>query len=212
MRLNKQKIRLGDLIEAEVRKQQYQIKDFADKINTTRDNLYKIFGRSSLDTDLLKRISLALGHNYFRDIADDMDLIYGEELNEEELLNRKAVSQFWDVVPAVLQSLGKSSDIMVTDNSNDFPVPDFLLIDYNITFTIGETFLNRFGVNKLLPIEAVKNEEGDLVEISKNLLDGTKTLNIEIKYRQKKEWERLIKYAFEVLSKYKIIESWNGRI
>ena len=141
-----------------------------------------------------------------------MDLIYGEELNEEELLNRKAVSQFWDVVPAVLQSLGKSSDIMVTDNSNDFPVPDFLLIDYNITFTIGETFLNRFGVNKLLPIEAVKNEEGDLVEISKNLLDGTKTLNIEIKYRQKKEWERLIKYAFEVLSKYKIIESWNGRI
>jgi len=39
---------------------------FAKKISTSRRNVYMIFERSSIDTDLLARISRVLHHDFFR--------------------------------------------------------------------------------------------------------------------------------------------------
>lgn len=45
---------------------------FARQINCHRANVYDIFSRQSIDTDLLRRISIVLGHNFFEDLARDI--------------------------------------------------------------------------------------------------------------------------------------------
>ena len=51
---------------------------FARRINCHRANVYDIFSRPSIDCDLLARISIALNHNFFADLAAEID----EELND----------------------------------------------------------------------------------------------------------------------------------
>ena len=52
--------RIGKKIEAELRRQKYPITAFAEKINCTRSNVYNIFKRYSVNTQLLGRIAAAL--------------------------------------------------------------------------------------------------------------------------------------------------------
>ncbi|MCM1449408.1 MAG: hypothetical protein NC082_03630 [Clostridiales bacterium] len=42
------------------------------KLNCHRVNVYDIFNRSTIDTELLRRISLVLGHDFFQDLSDDL--------------------------------------------------------------------------------------------------------------------------------------------
>ena len=43
----------------------------AKKINCDRTNIYKIFQRPSIDTELLSRISKALEHDFFLDLSEE---------------------------------------------------------------------------------------------------------------------------------------------
>jgi plasmid maintenance system antidote protein VapI len=58
-------VHIGKIIEVELKKKRYSVSEFAKIINTDRNNVYHIFKRKSLDTDLLYKISIALGHNFF---------------------------------------------------------------------------------------------------------------------------------------------------
>lgn len=42
---------------------------FAKLLNCDRTNIYKIYSRSSIDTDLLLRINSVLSHDFFSDIS-----------------------------------------------------------------------------------------------------------------------------------------------
>ena len=44
---------------------------FARQLNCDRRNVYNIFARSTIDTELLRRISIILDHNFFKDLSDD---------------------------------------------------------------------------------------------------------------------------------------------
>ncbi len=46
---------------------------FAKCLNCHRVNVYDIFKRRTIDTELLWRISVILKHNFFRDLADEFD-------------------------------------------------------------------------------------------------------------------------------------------
>lgn len=46
---------------------------FASRLNCDRRNVYDIFRRPTIDTQLLSQISLILGHNFFRDISDILE-------------------------------------------------------------------------------------------------------------------------------------------
>ncbi len=59
-------IHIGKLIEAELRRQERPVSWFARKLYCERTNVYDIFKRRSIDTDMLLRISLVLHHNFFR--------------------------------------------------------------------------------------------------------------------------------------------------
>lgn len=58
-------IHIGRLIEEELRRQGRSVSWFAERLYCDRTNVYSIFKRKSLDTDLLLRISQILNYNFF---------------------------------------------------------------------------------------------------------------------------------------------------
>ena len=68
-------IHIGELIKRRLQEIERNPTWLAKKINCDRTNIYKIFQRSSIDTELLSRISKALGHNFFADLSEEQNSI-----------------------------------------------------------------------------------------------------------------------------------------
>lgn len=62
---------IGHIIHSELKRQRRSPAWLALLIGCDRTNVYKIFRRESIDTKTLKRISKALEHNFFEDLAAD---------------------------------------------------------------------------------------------------------------------------------------------
>lgn len=59
------KVHIGEIIREELERQERSVSWLARKLYCDRTNVYKIFRRSTIDTDLLMRISVALEHDFF---------------------------------------------------------------------------------------------------------------------------------------------------
>lgn len=57
---------IGTLIKVELERQERTVSWFARKLNCDRSNIYKLFRRSTIDTELLLRISTILHYNFFQ--------------------------------------------------------------------------------------------------------------------------------------------------
>ena len=57
---------IGKLIQEELRRQQRTVVWLAQSLKCNRTNIYKIFHRPNIDTDLLLQISLLLDCDFFR--------------------------------------------------------------------------------------------------------------------------------------------------
>lgn len=57
---------IGQLIEDELRRQERSVTWLSRKIHCDRRNVYDIFGRADIDTNLLYRISVALRTDFFK--------------------------------------------------------------------------------------------------------------------------------------------------
>ncbi|MBP5368560.1 MAG: XRE family transcriptional regulator [Bacteroidales bacterium] len=68
-------IHLGKLIRQELNRQKRSVTWLADIIKCDRTNCYNIFNRQYIDIELLKRISRALKHNFFNELARNMDYV-----------------------------------------------------------------------------------------------------------------------------------------
>lgn len=60
---------VGKLILEELKKQGRTARWFAEQIPCERTNVYKIFKRPDIDTDLLQRICIILEHDFFCDLS-----------------------------------------------------------------------------------------------------------------------------------------------
>lgn len=58
-------VHIGQIIETELHRQERSVTWFANKLYCDRTNVYSIFKRKSIDTELLLRISTVLHHNFF---------------------------------------------------------------------------------------------------------------------------------------------------
>ena len=67
-------VHLGKLIHTELNNQGRSVTWFAEQLNFNRTNAYNIFKKENLDTELLKRICLILGFNFFQALCSEMDL------------------------------------------------------------------------------------------------------------------------------------------
>ena len=61
---------LGHLIQEELKRQKRTKTWLAETINCDRSNCYAIFKRKFINVELLEKISIALGRNFFNDLAE----------------------------------------------------------------------------------------------------------------------------------------------
>ena len=186
--MESEKLTIGKLIEKEVRKQQIPITEFARLICCQRNNVYDIF-------------------KFFKELADDLELINEEEMSGADVKKQKAVSQFFEVVPNILRELGKPSTIIFCklDDSGyeDCATPDFGLPDYFITFTIGDTLQERIGNNLALPIGVVHDSTNNCeVEVCTNVVYGSVCVNVKLDYKTQDEWRKVLLLAFETYDRF----------
>lgn len=66
-----EKLHIGFEIKCELQRQERSVAWFARKLCCDRSNVYDIFKRRSIDTELLLRISLVLGRNFFLHYIDE---------------------------------------------------------------------------------------------------------------------------------------------
>lgn len=64
---------IGKSIEYELRNQERSVVWLARKLNCNRTNIYKIFNQSTIDTELLLRISNVLQRNFFEEYINRLD-------------------------------------------------------------------------------------------------------------------------------------------
>lgn len=205
--MESEKLTIGKLIEKEVRKQQIPITEFARLICCQRNNVYDIFKRSKIDILQLKQISKVLRRNFFKELADDLELINEEEMSGADVKRQKAVSQFFEVVPNILCEMGKPSTIIFCKldepGYEDCATPDFGLPDYFITFTIGDTLKERIGNNLTLPIGVVHDSANNCeVEVCTNVDYGSVCVNVKLDYKTQDEWRKVLLLAFETYDRF----------
>lgn len=64
------KKKIGQLIKDRVKAENLKVTDFAKMIGAERTNVYDIFKRSSIDTELLKKIGQVLHYDFFQDLLE----------------------------------------------------------------------------------------------------------------------------------------------
>lgn len=73
-------IYIGKIIEEELRRQERTVTWLSRKIHCDRRNIYDIFSRSSIDTDLLYKLSLALNKDFFAYFSVNLQLINNQSI------------------------------------------------------------------------------------------------------------------------------------
>lgn len=66
-------VHIGQIIESELHKQERSVTWFASKLYCDRTNVYSIFKRKSIDTELLLRICSVLNYNFFNYYTSELD-------------------------------------------------------------------------------------------------------------------------------------------
>lgn len=69
------KIDIGKTIRDTLKSKNISIYEFAEKINCSQRNVYKIFNKRSLDTDMLHKIGKVLGKNFFTYYITEEELL-----------------------------------------------------------------------------------------------------------------------------------------
>ena len=200
---------IGQRIKEVVISKKITHKEFAELLSVSDNYVFKIYNKSSLDTKFLEIISKALIHNFFEDIINGIVEMDNSEVMKD-FYNRRAVSQFHEIVPEVLEELGREPIISFGRPSGlekGIKIPDFTLTDYFITFTIGETFMERSPEHckKSFIGYDVKNKDNIEIEVLHNEwvkqnmpLSNPVQINIKLDYKTKEEWLKTLKFAFEI--------------
>ncbi len=76
------KLHIGHLIQTQLKADRRSVGWLAREIGCTRNNVYKIFNKASLDTDLLLRISKAMQFNFFRYYTEEVAKGFMDRLGE----------------------------------------------------------------------------------------------------------------------------------
>lgn len=69
MSMQEENPHIGQLIKEVVSRKGIKVSWLSEQLNSHRNNIYKIYSRSWIDTDTLMRISRILEHDFFEDLS-----------------------------------------------------------------------------------------------------------------------------------------------
>lgn len=193
---------IGELIAKEVYRQKWNIDEFARMICCTRQNVYHLFKRNSIDIVQLQLISKVLNHNFFLDLANNPELAGANDPEVEmELKKRWAVAQFFDALPRVFHTLHIDTNIVVPimQNEQNDPLPDYGLSDFAIFFTVGERLYDRFNKDNIecFDVQTVIATGGTPVDIWHNKLNHSWFADIMLDFKTEEQWGDTILYLLD---------------
>lgn len=86
-------VNIGEHIKNVVEQRGYSITEFAKRINKSRENVYSIFTRKSIDTALLQTISTILDYDFFALFNDNESRAAKEidRLTKENILLKEMI-------------------------------------------------------------------------------------------------------------------------
>ena len=78
-------IHIGNLIKEVFANQpkSHTVNWFAEQLHCRRGNIYDIFNRATIDTELLVRISRILDHDFFVDISEHINDVEGDSVRKD---------------------------------------------------------------------------------------------------------------------------------
>lgn len=84
--------------------------EFAEKLHRQRQSIYHLFGQRSIDTELLRRVSEALQHNFFEDYSLDLRKggVAGDTTTESLRALADTVNWLKDAVNILLSRLDRT--------------------------------------------------------------------------------------------------------
>ena len=85
-------IHIGHLVQAQLKADQRSASWLAREIGCTRNHVYKIFNRPSLDADLILRISIAMNFNFFQYYSAEVNAAMKARMGEEYLISSELSS------------------------------------------------------------------------------------------------------------------------
>ena len=83
-------VHIGNKVKAVLKEKGLSISEFARRINTSRENIYGIFKRPTLDTGQLLKINEVLGHDFFQYFSSKLTV---GSLNEDAGLYKSSLSK-----------------------------------------------------------------------------------------------------------------------
>lgn len=90
-------IHIGKIIEEELRRQERTVTWLSRKIHCDRRNIYDIFSRTSIDTDLLYRLSLALRKDFFAHFSANLQ----QPINQHLTPNKHPETNSEDIIEPI---------------------------------------------------------------------------------------------------------------
>jgi transcriptional regulator with XRE-family HTH domain len=80
-------IHIGNKIKSIVTKQGITVSEFGRRINKSRENVYSIFKRKTIDTGLLMTISKVLEHDFFEYYTPELQKLKEENQTLKEMIH-----------------------------------------------------------------------------------------------------------------------------
>lgn len=203
---------IGQLIKEVVNKKGLSAREFADLIGCSEKHVYKIYKNIGIDTSMLRRISLKLGHDFFYDIINNPLLSGGEDTaSNEELNNRIAVTEFVETVPDILMNLGMDAVISFgksLDYDKKYPIPDYMIDPYKIALTKGEflidkiakhTNIDEFGHFFNIQRITGENNEHIVADLWQCRDKSIYLINVKLDRKTEDEWKRLFNIIIDYI-------------
>lgn len=79
-------IHIGNKIKSVVTKQGITVSEFGRRINKSRENVYSIFKRKTIDTGLLMNISKVLDHDFFEYYTPELQKLKEENQTLKDMI------------------------------------------------------------------------------------------------------------------------------
>lgn len=198
---------IGSIIKRVMNEKGMSVPVFADKIHRAIRTCYNIFDNNDINVALLRDISIALDHDFFKDLSENYDLAKPIEVDESR---RQAVGQFMSVMPNIFSDLKYNGQIITCFDANfdedfDFPIPDFIIEPSWFMVTIGESFedrCKRYDCDKAFKFTTISDETGTSVILCYNFASHTHSINIILDYKTKEEWRNVLELAIVTSDKY----------